>query len=155
MNATALQRTPHRLPCRQWPRALLLAAGTAALLAAPVSASWAAERAARPGSPEATYRYEREKCLSGRTHQDRATCLKEAGAALAEARRGRLDQGVSEQQLAENRVLRCRAQPERDREECERLARGEGTKVGSVEEGAIVKELVTRKVEPVPATTKN
>lgn len=127
------------------PRLLLLAAGSAVMMAAPLSASWAGT-GAKSGSPEATYRYERQKCLSGRSHQDRATCLKEAGAALAEARRGRLDNGVSERQLAENRVARCAAQPESERADCERLARGEGTVVGSVEGGGVVKELVTRQV---------
>ena len=126
------------------PRVLLLAAGSAVMLAAPLSASWAA--GVRSGSPEATYRYEREKCLSGRSHQDRATCLKEAGAALAEARRGRLDNGVSERQRAENRVARCAAQHESERADCERMARGEGTVVGSVEGGGVIKELVTRQV---------
>ena len=123
---------------------LLLAASSAVLMAAPLSASWAA--GVKAGSPQATYRYEREKCLSGRSHQDRATCLKEAGAALAEARRGRLDNGVSERQLAENRVARCAAQPEAERADCERMARGEGTVVGSVEGGGVIKELVTRQV---------
>ena len=132
------------------PRLLLLAAGSAVMMAAPLSASWAA--GAKAGSPEATYRYERQKCLSGRSHQDRATCLKEAGAALAEARRGRLDNGVSERQLAENRVARCRAQPESERADCERMARGEGTVVGSVEGGGVVKELVTRQVGPATRT---
>lgn len=130
------------------PRLLLLAAGSAVLMAAPLSASWAGTgaKSAKSGSPEATYRYEREKCLSGRTHQDRATCLKEAGAALAEARRGRLDNGVSERQLAENRVARCAAQHDSERADCERMARGEGTVVGSVEGGGVIKELVTRQV---------
>jgi hypothetical protein len=132
-------------PLRLSPRLLLLAAGSALMLAAPLSASWAGT-GAKSGSPEATYRYERQKCLSGRSHQDRATCLKEAGAALAEARRGRLDNGVSERQLAENRVARCAAQPEADRADCERMARGEGTVVGSVEGGGQIKELVTRQV---------
>jgi hypothetical protein len=127
------------------PRLLLLAAGSAMMLAAPLSASWAGT-GAKSGSPEATYRYERQKCLSGRSHQDRATCLKEAGAALAEARRGRLDNGVSERQLADNRVARCAAQPAADRADCERMARGEGTVVGSVEGGGQIKELVTRQV---------
>jgi len=126
------------------PRLLLLAAGSAVMLAAPLSASWAA--GAQSGSPEATYRYERQKCLSGRSHQDRATCLREAGAALAEARRGRLDNGVSERQLAANRVARCQAHPESERADCERMARGEGTMVGSVEGGGVMKELVTRQV---------
>lgn len=128
------------------PRLLLLAAGSAVMMAAPLSASWAAGSAAAGASPEAKYRYERQKCLSGRSHQDRATCLKEAGAALAEARRGRLDNGVSERQLAENRVARCAAQPEAERADCERMARGEGTVVGSVEGGGVIKELVTRQV---------
>ena len=127
------------------PRLLLLAAGSAVMLAAPLSASWAAT-APKSGSPEAMYRYEREKCLSGRSHQDRATCLKEAGAALAEARRGRLDNGLSERQLAENRVARCAAQPASERADCERMARGEGTAAGSVEGGGVIKELVTRQV---------
>jgi hypothetical protein len=130
--------------CRFSPRLLLLAAGSAVMLAAPLSVSWAA--GAKGSSPEATYRYERQKCMSGRSHQDRATCLKEAAAALSEARRGRLDNGVSAQQLAENRVARCAAQPAADRADCERMARGEGTVVGSVEGGGVVKELVTRQV---------
>ena len=127
------------------PRMLLLAAGSAVMLAAPLSASWAGS-GPKSGSPEAMYRYEREKCLSGRSHQDRATCLKEAGAALAEARRGRLDNGASERQLAENRVARCASQPASERADCERMARGEGTVVGSVEGGGVIKELVTRQV---------
>jgi hypothetical protein len=127
------------------PRLLLLAAGSAVMLAAPLSASFAAT-APKSGSPEAMYRYEREKCLSGRSHQDRATCLREAGAALAEARRGRLDNGVSARQLADNRVARCAAQHEAERADCERMARGEGTVVGSVEGGGVIKELVTRQV---------
>ena len=135
-----MRSTAHRFSPRLW----LLAAGSAVLLAAPLSASWAA--GTKAGSPEATYRYEREKCLSGRSHQDRATCLKEAAAALSEARRGRLDNGVSAQQLADNRVARCAAQPQADRADCERMARGEGTVVGSVEGGGVIKELVTRQV---------
>lgn len=135
-----------------FPRLLMLAAGSAVMLAAPLSASFAGT-GAKAGTPEANYRYEREKCLSGRSHQDRATCLKEAGAALAEARRARLDNGTSERQLADNRVARCKAQPEAERADCERMARGEGTVVGSVEGGGVVKELVTRQVGPAAVRT--
>jgi hypothetical protein len=129
--------------CRSSSRVLLLLA-SATLLAAPLSTAWAAPAA--KSSAEATYRFEREKCLSGRSHQDRATCLKEAGAALAEARRNRLDNGASAAQLAANRIARCQAQPEADRADCERMARGEGTVAGTVEGGGVIRELVTRQV---------
>lgn len=128
------------------------AAAVALLLAAPLGSAFGATgtKAARPGALEATYQQERQKCLSGRSHQDRATCLQEAGAALAEARRGRLDNGVSEREMAENRLARCKVQPPAERAACERLARGEGSVSGSVEGGAVIKELVTREVGATP-----
>lgn len=128
------------------PRSLLLAAGAAVLLSAPLSASWAGGTRAGMASPDAAARYkmEREKCLSGRSHQDRTTCLTEARNAYAEARKGQLDNGVSEEQRMANRMLRCRVQPPQDRAECERMARGEGIITGSVEGGGVIRELVTR-----------
>ena len=95
---------------------------------------------------QATYRIERDNCLSGRTHQDRATCLREAGAAYAEARQGRLGSDADAATLRANALQRCQRQPPADRPDCERLARGEGRQVGSVAEGAVIKELVTRTV---------
>lgn len=125
---------------------LLLAACTAVALVAPLSAASAADR----GSAEANFRYEHQQCLSGHTHQDRATCLREARNAYADARRGRLDNGESPQQLIANAVARCQVQPVAERAQCERMARGEGTVVGSVEQGGMLRELVT--VEPAPVT---
>lgn len=112
----------------------------------------AADRARTSGTPEQVYRQYRADCLAGRTHQDRATCLKEAGAALQEARRGRLDNGADARTLQQNALLRCQRQPAEDRADCERLARGEGQVSGSVEGGGVIKEVVTRTVGPVPAT---
>lgn len=107
-------------------------------------------QAARPAGGnseiEAQFRLERDKCMSGRSHQDRATCLREAYAARAEARAGRLDNGADTRALRENALARCKRQPAADRRDCERLALGEGTQEGSVAEGAIVKEIVTREV---------
>jgi len=40
---------------------------------------------------QARLQLERSMCLNGQTNQDRATCLQEAGAAYAEARRDGLD----------------------------------------------------------------
>ncbi len=100
-----------------------------------------------------TYRNDRAACMSGQSNQDRATCLKEAGAALQAARRGRLDNGPEgEAQFARNRVLRCDRQPAQDREDCLRRMHGEGVTSGSVESGGILRELVTpQKTEAAPS----
>jgi hypothetical protein len=110
-----------------------------ALLAATAAAG--AER----GSANATYQRDRAACIRGDTSQDRATCLREAGAALVEARRGGLTDAGSE--LERNRVLRCEQQPAADRDACLRRMSGEGRTSGSVEGGGVLRELVV----PVPA----
>ncbi len=129
--------------------ALFLAA-SAALAATPAPKAVNASAAT-----EQTYRQERADCEAGRTGQDLATCLKEAGAARAEARRGALDTGQDAQDRAANRTLRCQNLPADQRPDCERLARGEGSSSGSVEGGGVLKTLVTRTVgasAPAPAS---
>jgi hypothetical protein len=106
------------------------------------TASIAADRT----SAQAVYQRDRAACNSGQTSQDRATCLKEAGAALVEARRGGLDDGRG--QLERNRLLRCDNQPLQDREDCVRRMNGEGMTSGSVDGGGILRELVTPVVPP-------
>lgn len=126
---------------------------------APVHATDAA--ASGRAAIDMRYRAERRACLDGRTGQDQATCLKEAGAARAEALRQRLDNGESQDTLAANALQRCAVQPPSERAACEMLARGQGTAQGSVRDGGVIKEVVTRTVgdgaakpvEPVrPAT---
>jgi len=92
---------------------------------------------------EAQARYQRERavCISGQSHQDRDTCLREAGAALSEARQGRL--GGGEGSYEQNQLARCERLPAADREDCVRRMRGEGTVSGSVESGGIYRELRT------------
>ena len=89
----------------------------------------------------ARYQQERAACISGQSHQDRATCLQEAGAALQEAKRGNLGGGMG--QYEQNQLRRCDAHPAEDREDCLRRMRGEGTISGSVEGGGIYRELRT------------
>jgi len=93
------------------------------------------------------YQADRAACLSGQTSQDRATCMREAGAALQEAKRGRLDDGEAE--FDRNRLLRCDNQPPQDRADCVRRMNGEGTTTGSVEGGGILRELVTPVAVPL------
>ena len=92
---------------------------------------------------EAQARYERDRaaCMSGQSNQDRATCLREAGAALGEAKRGRLGDGQSAYE--QNQTLRCDRLKGGDREDCLRRMHGEGTVSGSVEGGGIYRELRT------------
>lgn len=123
-----------------------------AIAATPAMAAGTAKKPAS-SSIEQTFRAERDKCLSGRSHQDRATCLREAHAAYAEARAGKLSNPVDEAMLRRNATARCERQPASERAACERLALGEGTQDGSVEGGGVIKELVTRTVEPQPAPT--
>ncbi len=90
---------------------------------------------------EARYRQERAACMSGQSKQDRTTCLREAGAALQEAKRGRSDE--SQHLYEKNRLLRCDRLPAADRDDCLRRMRGEGSVSGSVEGGGIYRELQT------------
>ena len=92
------------------------------------------------------YQRDRAACLDGRTNQDRNTCLREAGAAFQEARRGRL--GDNEAEFERNRLLRCDQQPAEDRPACIRRMNGEGITSGSVEGGGIYRELTVPVAAP-------
>jgi hypothetical protein len=89
---------------------------------------------------QAAYQRDRAACLSGQTHQDRATCLREAGAALVEARRNGLT-STNDSQYVQNKFDRCVPLPAADQEDCVRRMSGEGIVRGSVEEGGIYREL--------------
>jgi ATP/maltotriose-dependent transcriptional regulator MalT len=121
---------------------VLTLAATAALLVA----GTAAAAGAKLSPAQQRYQQERAVCLSGQSNQDRATCLKEAGAALHEARRGGLDTGDA-RDLGQNRMIRCSALPAQDREDCARRMHGEGVTSGSAQQGGVLHEL-SRPVAP-------
>jgi len=103
------------------------------------SASLAAMAANNSQDANARYQAERAACMNGQSNQPRATCLREAGAALQESRRGHLtDDQTADQQ---NALLRCNALPVDDRDACQRRINGEGTTSGSVLEGGVLREL--------------
>jgi hypothetical protein len=104
------------------------------------------------------YLRERANCEAGNTAQDRATCLKEAGAALDEKKKGKLDNSGSP---TANATDRCNVVPAKDKADC--LARVVGpqgpnqrvTTSGSVEGGGMIKETTTTTpgaVIVIPAT---
>ena len=120
----------------------LIVVGVAAGIASPPvhSADAAATEA------KSTYQKERADCEAGRTAEDRATCLKEAGAAQDERKRNRLDNNGS---MRQNAIDRCNALPAKDKPDC--LARIEGpsqanqtpTTSGSVAGGGVIRETKT------------
>ncbi|MEO5843727.1 MAG: hypothetical protein ABIQ33_02685 [Caldimonas sp.] len=120
----------------------LVAVGAAAYLAAPAHAA----DAAAPAGAKSAYQKERADCNAGRTAQDRATCLKEAGAALDERKKNRLDNTGS---VRQNAIERCNTVAPKDKADC--LARVEGptqpnqttTTTGSVAGGGVIRETKT------------
>jgi len=112
-----------------------------------LSASAMAATGAASSEIEARYAQDRAKCLSGMSNQDRATCLKEAGAARAAARQGQLeDAGAAKQR---NAKMRCDALTGDDAKDCRSRADGKGTVSGSVEAGGVLRETVTTQITPV------
>jgi len=103
-------------------------------------------------STDARAQYERDRaaCMSGQTTQDRATCLREAGAAAFEARRGGLTD-TSPAQARQDALDRCNVfRNDDDRRECVQRMRS-GDVSGSVEGGGILREKTF--VIPAPADT--
>jgi len=94
-----------------------------------------------PSDAQARYKADRAACMKGETSQDRATCLREAGAALYEAKRGRLSE--SEADYEKDALMRCNLVSAENRDACMRGVRGEGKTTGSVAEGGILREVTT------------
>jgi hypothetical protein len=107
--------------------------------------------AVEKGNAADTARYQRERavCMSGQSNQDRATCLREAGAAFAQARHEGLSDGPAP--YARNARQRCEGLPQDDRQGCLARMQGQGTTSGTAASGGIYRELVTREVIP-PST---
>jgi hypothetical protein len=129
-----------RIELSRTARCLLVAAGA-------VLGSTSAVAVERTGAADAA-RYQRERavCMSGQSNQDRATCLREAGAAFAQARREGLDDGAAA--YARNARQRCEALPHDDRLGCLARMQGQGTTSGTAASGGISRELVTHEVIP-------
>ncbi len=113
---------------------------TAALIAVGSPLAWAQA----PGS-EARAQSERAVCDG--VQQDRAACLREAGAAKQEARRDGLS-SAGPAGADQNALARCELQPPAERAACEARVKGTGatSSSGSVMGGGVLRETVT----PIP-----
>lgn len=107
-------------------------------LALCLAAVFTASAGAQAGAPEKAQQ-EREACLSGKSGQDQAACLREVGAAREAAKRGDLSTGQGGE-LERNRADRCKALSGADQADCLARMRGEGTTDGSVKGGGIIRE---------------
>ena len=115
-------------------------------LALSAASAFSAPDSGRTTAAREAYLQDRQFCLSGRSAQDQQTCLREAGAALDEARRGSLT--IESAEYEQNRFVRCDYHKDpKDREYCMMRMRGEGSVSGSVDGGGLLREL--RVIEPL------
>lgn len=121
------------LPFRH--RTMVAAAALSCATAALAAPSTAATEA------QARYREDMAACNSGQSNQDLATCRREAGSALSEARRGRLNDAPGQYQ--QNALLRCNVHQGEDRLACEARMGADGTTEGSAAAGGILRQGVT------------
>ncbi len=95
---------------------------------------------------QARYEQDRAKCLTGRSNQDQATCLKEAGAARDAAKKGQLND--ADAKYGPNAKQRCDALTGDEAKDCLARMQGSGTVSGSVEAGGLYRQTVTTTIMP-------
>lgn len=89
--------------------------------------------------------YQDELAACAYFQQDRSACIREAGAARQEARRGGLTSAPAPDYYLQNALARCQPQPPAERMACEQRVRGTGQTAieGSVLGGGLIRETVT------------
>lgn len=136
---------------KAWPFTVAAAALVAACAMAP---AMAARASASMSAVDQAYQQQRQRCLSGQSNQDQATCLREAVSARDQARRGQL-QGDDARTLAANALLRCQVHKAKvDREACESMVRGEGEVSGSSQAGGRIQQITTLMPGTSPSTVQ-
>lgn len=121
-----------------------------ALLAISGMAATTISSAATPRRGESSSTYQQELAVCGHNQQDRAACIREAGAARQAAAQGNL---TSAPDYRANALARCGLQQPGDRADCEaRVLGGSGNTSaameGSVMGGGVIRESVTTTVRP-------
>jgi len=121
-------------------RKALVSYGVAALLA--MTAATAQVATGTTGiDASGSYQQEVNACLTGRTQQDQATCLREARNAQADKQRGVLDNAGA--QFQANAAARCEPLAGEDRAACQARMMGYGDTSGSVAGGGVLREVET------------
>ena len=87
------------------------------------------------------YKKEIQACLSGRTQQDQATCLREARNAKADHRQGASSSNSAD--YSANAALRCNGLTGEDKAACQARVTGYGSASGSVAGGGVLTSVET------------
>lgn len=116
-----------------------------ALLAAGSFAAATSAFAAGASTKGTSSNYQAERAMCGQIQQDKAACIREAGAAAQASRQGNLTH-ASDETYRQNALARCQAQPAQDRMACEQRVTGAGNTTidGSVLGGGAIRETVTQ-----------
>jgi len=126
-------------------RKSLVSFGVAALLA--VTAATAQVATGTTGiDASGNYQQEVNACMTGKTQQDQATCLREARNAQADKRRGVLDNATGD--FASNAQARCDVLTGEDKSACQARVLGYGSTSGSVAAGGVLREVETVVLPP-------
>ena len=121
-------------------RKSLVSFGLAALLA--MTAATAQVASGTTGiDASGSYQSEVQACMSGRTQQDRDTCLKEARNAQADKKRGVLDNAGA--QFQNNAAARCDVLQGEEKVACQARVVGYGSTDGSVAGGGVIRQVET------------
>ena len=130
-------------PANKRSRQSLVYFGVTALLA--VTAATAQVATSAPGATgidaSGSYQQEVQACLTGRTQQDRETCLREARNAQADKKRGVLDNAGA--QFQANATARCEPLAGEEKAACQARVMGYGNVSGSVAGGGLLREVET------------
>ena len=122
-------------------RKSLVSFGVAALLAVGAFTAQVAIGGTTGIDNTGSYQSEVQACMTGKTQQDQATCLKEARNAQADKRRGVLESGGS---LEANAMGRCNVfTSAEDKGACQARVMGMGSASGSVAGGGLIREVET------------
>ncbi|HXD39919.1 MAG TPA: hypothetical protein VN649_05115 [Ramlibacter sp.] len=121
-------------------RKSLVSFGVTALLA--VTAATAQVATGTTGiDASGNYQQEVQACLSGKTQQDQATCLREARNAQADKKRGLLDNAGG--RFEANAAARCDVLMGEDKAACQARMMGFGSTSGSIAGGGLLREVET------------
>jgi hypothetical protein len=121
-------------------RKSLVSFGVAALLA--MTAATAQVASGTTGiDASGSYQQEVNACMTGKTQQDRDTCLKEARNAQADKKRGLLDNAGAN--FEANAKARCEVLMGEDKAACQARVMGFGSTSGSVGGGGLLREVET------------
>ncbi len=121
-------------------RKSLASFGVAALLA--VTAATAQVASGTTGiDASGSYQQEVNACMTGKTQQDQATCLREARNAQSDKKRGVLDNAGA--QFESNAATRCNVLTGEEQAACQARVQGYGSTSGSVAAGGVLREVET------------